>query len=194
MRKKYSVLLGTMAVTAAVLLTACGGEKENGNQDAQPTTAPTTSAEQNPGTSSGDLKNEAKGYLFEYNGVTVGMDMEAAPIIEALGEPSSYFEAPSCAFEGLDKMYTYGSFEIDTYELNGKDYISAVLLKDDMIATPEGVSLFMKKADMVKAYGENYTEEFGMLVYEKDGMKLKFIVTDDEITSIEYATTALDAQ
>lgn len=139
-------------------------------------------------------ENVKKGYVFEYNGVSIGMDMEASAIIEALGEPEDYFEAPSCAFEGLDKTYTYGSFEIDTYEMEGKDYISCVYFRDDMIETPEGISLFMTKDDMIVAYGENYTEEFGMLVYEKEGMKLKFILTDDEITSIEYTSNVLEVE
>lgn len=187
MRKKYVILFGTVACTAALLLTGCGGKEKEGENG---TPTPTTVA----GQDGAKTNTGAKGYLFEYNGVTVGIDMEAAPIIESLGEADSYFEAPSCAFEGLDKMYTYGSFEIDTYEQNGKDYVSGILFKDDMIATPEGVSLFMTKADVVKAYGETYTEEHSMLVYEKDGMKLKFLIEDDEITLIEYATTALDVQ
>ncbi len=187
MRKKYLILFGTVACTAAMLFAGCGG-KENEGENGQPT--PTTAAEQN-----GNKTNTGeKGYLFKYNGVTVGIDMEAAPIIEALGEADSYYEAPSCAFEGMDKMYTYGSFEVDTYEQNGKDYISSVVFKDDMIATPEGVSLFMKKEDVTKAYGDTYTEEHGMLIYEKDGMKLKFLIEDDEVKLIEYATTALDVQ
>lgn len=182
--------LALFAVAATLLLAGCGGgngDTQNGTENPTPTTA----VEQDNKTPEG---TEAKGYTFEHNGVVIGMDMEAAPIVEALGEPSNYFEAPSCAFEGLDKVYTYGSFELDTYEMDGKDYISGVLFKDDMIATKEGVSLFMTKADMTKAYGEDYKEESGMLVYEKDGMKLKFILTDDEITSIEYSTTALDVQ
>lgn len=187
MRKKYLILFGTVVCTAAMLFAGCGG-KENEGENNQPTQAAATGQNENK-TNTGE-----KGYLFKYNGVTVGIDMEAAPIIEALGEADSYFEAPSCAFEGMDKMYTYGSFEIDTYEQNGKDYISSVVFKDDMIATPEGVSLFMKKEDITKAYGDTYTEEHGMLIYEKDGMKLKFLIEDDEITLIEYATTALDVQ
>ena len=183
MRKKYLILFGTVACTAALLFAGCGGG-ESVEGEGKPTNAPKT--EQN--------KTNGKGYVFESTGGTIGVDMEAAPILEALGEADSYFEAPSCAFEGMDKMYTYGSFEIDTYEQNGKDYISGILFKDDMVATPEGVSLFMTKADIIKAYGETYTEENGMLVYEKDSMKLKFLVVDDEITLIEYATTALDVQ
>lgn len=139
-------------------------------------------------------KTQPKGFVFEYQGVRIGMDMEAAPIIAALGEPASYFEAPSCAFEGLDKTYSYGSFEIDTYEQNGKDFISCVFFCDDLIETPEGVALFETKADMTAAYGDNYKEEFGMLVYEKEGTKLRFIVEDNEITFIEYASTALEVE
>lgn len=184
----------------ALVLTGCGKEKtENAGNNNQPTSVENQNNQESLGSENNDKaetnkNNEPKGYVFEYNGVKIGMDMEAAPIIAALGEADSYFEAPSCAFDGLDKTYSYGSFEIDTYEQDGKDYISTVFFCDDLIETPEGVCLFETKADMIKAYGEGFKEEFGMLVYEKDGMKLKFIVTGDEITSIEYSSTILDAQ
>jgi len=181
-----------LVLMIAFLMAGCGGEKINNGE-----TTPVEQEKQTQGTT--DTTNapeakEPKGYVFEYNSVKIGMDMEATPIIEALGEPVSYFEAPSCAFEGLDKTYSYGSFEIDTYEQNGKDYISCIFFCDDLIETPEGVALFETKADMVSAYGETYAEEYGMFVYEKDGMKLKFILEGDEITSIEYASTALDVE
>lgn len=186
-------LLITLVLSMAVA--GCGKEKaDNTENDMQPTPV---EQQDNQKTEANDNKNngsELKGYVFEYNGVKIGMDMEAAPILAALGEPASYFEAPSCAFEGLDKTYSYGSFELDTYEQNGKDFISGIFFCDDLIETPEGVCLFETKADMMAAYGENYKEEFGMLVYEKEGMKLKFILEGDEITSIEYASTILDAE
>lgn len=185
-----------LVLALALVFTGCGKENnESGNTD----TTPTPVEQQNNQVSENNSQNtdkvtEPKGYVFEYNGVKVGMDMEAAPIIAALGEANTYFEAPSCAFEGLDKTYGYGSFELDTYELEGKDYIAGVFFCDDLIETPEGVCLFETKADMTKAYGENYVEEMGMLVYEKEGMKLKFILEGNEITSIEYASGALDVQ
>ena len=186
-----------LVLMLALVVAGCGKENaENSGNSAEPTTV----EQQNNQNSADNKENESKqsselkGYVFEYNGVKVGVDMEAAPIIAALGEPASYFEAPSCAFEGLDKNYSYGSFEIDTYEQNGKDYISCVFFCDDLIETPEGVALFETRADMVAAYGEAYKEEYGMLVYEKDGMKLKFILEGDEITSIEYASTVLDVE
>lgn len=133
-----------------------------------------------------------KGYVFAYQGTEVVIDALAEPVLTELGEAQSYFEAASCAFDGLDKMYTYGSVEIDTYPSEEGDRISAILFKDDMVQTKEGISLFMTKADMTAAYGEDYTEENGMLVYSKDGMKLRFILENEEITSIEYVTTVLD--
>lgn len=192
MKKLILVLMFALAVTG------CGKEKDENNTQPTPVEQQGNhNADANDGTTGETANNkgsELKGYVFEYNGVKIGMDMEAAPIIAALGEPASYFEAPSCAFEGLDKTYSYGSFELDTYEQNGKDYISGIFFCDDLIETPEGVCLFETKADMIAAYGETFVEEFGMLVYEKEGMKLKFILEGDEITSIEYASTVLDVQ
>lgn len=181
--KKWMLLL-----VMTLLLAGCGDSGKEPDGTPTPDAAGENSGNENVG------RDEPAGYVFEYEGVKIWMDMEASPVIDALGEADGYFEAPSCAFEGLDKQYTYGSIEIDTYELNGKDYISCVYFRDDLVTTPEGVGLFMTKEDMVQAYGEGYTEEYGMLVYEKDGMKLKFIITENEITSIEYASTVLDVE
>lgn len=178
-------------LAAAVLLAACGG-KDTVQKDGQPA-ATATAAPTEAGKGSEETP-AAKGYVYEQAGVTIGVDMDMAELIAALGEPDSYFEAASCAFEGLDKTYTYGSVEIMTYEMNQKDYVSSIYFKDDMVSTKEGVSLFMTKADMIKAYGENEPDELGMYVYERDGMKLQFILSGEEIISIEYVSTVLDAQ
>lgn len=189
MKKLWLVLM------LALVIAGCGKNgEENKNNESQPTPVEENKTDSDNKNNNPVVNTNPKGYLFVYNNVTIGMDMEAAPIIEALGKADSYFEAPSCAFDGLDKTYSYGSFEIDTYELNGKDYISSVYFCDDLVETPEGVCLFDKKADMLKAYGDGYKEEFGMLVYEKEGMKLKFILDGEDITSIVYASTVLEVQ
>ncbi len=49
---------------------------------------------------------------------------------------------------------------------------------------------------MIAAYGENYVDENGVLVYypegNTDGMKLCFILSGEEIISIEYQAAALE--
>jgi len=131
---------------------------------------------------------QADTYVFEYDGIQMAVNMEAAPVLEALGEPVSYFEAASCAFEGLDKMYTYSSFEVDTYPEGDVDYISCIYFLDDLVETPEGICLYMTQADMEEAYGTEYTEVNGAFVYSKGNGELSFIIENDEIVAIEYKT------
>lgn len=131
-----------------------------------------------------------RGYVFVTGGVTVEVDADMAPILTALGEPASYFEAASCAFEGLDKIYTYSSFEIDTYPAQDRDLVSAVILKDDSVTTAEGICIGDSLQKLQETYGEGSMEE-GMLTYEKDGMKLCFILREDSVISIEYRSTVL---
>lgn len=182
--KKLAVVL---MMTGMLLVTGCGNNEKviDGNVQSQ------GSSNVQEGNNQGNAAAQTKGYVFVSGGVTVAMDVDAAPIIEKLGEPDSYYEAASCAFEGLDKMYTYKGFELDTYPNGDADYVSAVIFKADSIKTQEGVGLGDTAEAVEKAYG-TATQENGMLVYEKDGMKLCFIVKDDEVVSVEYRSTVLD--
>ena len=136
----------------------------------------------------GNGANAADTFIFEYDGIQMYVNQEAAEVLDALGEPASYFEAASCAFEGLDKMYTYSSFELDTYPEGDTDYISCIYFLDDMVETPEGISLYMTQADMEAAYGTDYEEANGAYVYTKGNGQLSFIIENDEIVVIEYKT------
>lgn len=189
------ILAMTMAA-GLLLLAGCGdSEKVIGGDVVNVTTGSRyeESAGAQEGTTAQTSQTEtvaSRGYVLTVNNVTVEVDAEAAPIVEALGEPVSYFEAASCAFEGLDKIYTYNSFEIDTYPSQDRDLVSAVILKDDSIATAEGVCIGDSLEKLQEVYGEA-TLENGMLIYAKDGMKLCFIMQDDSVISIEYRSTAL---
>lgn len=133
-----------------------------------------------------------KGYAFIYQDIVIEIDAEADPILAQLGEANSYFEAASCAFNGLDKMYTYSSFELDTYPVEDKDFISMILFKDDSIATAEGISIGDPVDKIIETYGEDAREENEMMVYVKDNMKLCFIIEEESVISIEYQTMVLD--
>lgn len=193
MRKK---ILAMAMAAGLMLLAGCGdSEKVIGGDVVNVTTG--SRSEESAGTQEAAAAQAPqtetappKGYVFTVNNVTVEVDAEAAPVVEALGEPVSYFEAASCAFEGLDKIYTYNGFEIDTYPAQDKDLVSAVILKDDSIATAEGVCIGDSLEKLQEVYGEA-AQENGMLIYAKDGMKLCFILQDDSIISIEYRSAAL---
>ena len=185
-------------IGAAFLLCACGNSTKVIEGDVKTTTeGKTTESEEAQVKEAASTQEEngsasQKGYTFIYQDVVIEIDADAAPIIEKLGEPHSYFEAPSCAFEGIDKMYTYKSFEVDTYPTNEKDYISTIIFKDDVITTTEGVGIGDSVDKVMEVYGEDGSNEDGMLVFEKDGMKLCFIIQDDTVASVEYRSTVLD--
>lgn len=182
---KKNILILTVALSC--VLCACGGgstKKIEGEVN--------TANEQTQETEKAEESAAAhKGYTYISNDVVVEIDADAAAVVEQLGEPLSYFEAPSCAFEGIDKIYTYNSFEIETYPMDGKDFISMVTFKDDSITTPEGVGIGDSVDKVKEVYGD-CAEEGGMMVYEKDDMKLCFIVKDGAVVSVEYKSTVLD--
>ncbi len=126
------------------------------------------------------------GYVFSYEGTEIPVDADVAPIIEVLGEPNSYFESPSCAADGIGKLYTYSDFEIQTYPDGDVDRVLYVLLRTDNVATAEGIDLSSSKEDIVSAYGEPSSEATGAMTYEKNDVSLVFIFDDESLISIEY--------
>lgn len=132
------------------------------------------------------------GYSFDANGVAITADMDMDEVKSKIGEYKSVFDAPSCAGEGVDYIYNYGSFEIETYpSADGKNLIGFITLKDDMVSTKEGIDLSMTKADVIKAYGDSYEEAGSSVIYEKGGMKLTFVFEDDKMISIQYASSVV---
>lgn len=131
-------------------------------------------------------------YVFVYKGINIAPDMNTKEFLDELGEPLQYYEVKSCAFEGMDKIYTYASFELGTYPNGKEDLVSYIYFKDDTVTTEEGVYIGMSKKEVLDIYGENYTESAGVISYAKGGMVLKFIFHDETLVSIEYSTTVLD--
>lgn len=118
-------------------------------------------------------------------GFAVSIDQDMADVLSALGKEQSYFEAASCAFEGLDKTYTYPGFQIITRPEGDKDYVNSILLTDDSVTTPEGLYIGSSKEEVMAVYGEG--ENSGSaIMYTKDNVTLSFILENDAVISIEY--------
>lgn len=127
-----------------------------------------------------------QGFLFAANGIQIGMHEDAEGVLAALGTADAYFETPSCAFLGMDKQYTYGSYMLTTYEENGREYVYDVYFLDEGVSTPEGIRIGSGMDEMVAAYGDGYTEDFGMYTYVKERSKLQFLIEDGVVISVDY--------
>lgn len=129
---------------------------------------------------------KAKGYVFVNNGITIAMNEKTAPILKKLGEPKDYFEAESCAFQGMEKTYTFNGFELHTYEMDKVDYVASIIFLDDSVSTKEGISLNADLNDVIKAYGDKYTKKLSLYTYQLERSKISFMIENNKVTSIEY--------
>ncbi len=130
---------------------------------------------------------ETKTYTFTSGTTKIAIDADAAPILASLGEWRDYAESTSCAFEGLDKVYIYAGFELQTYPMGEKDYVYMIILQDDTVATEKGIRIGAEKAVVITAYGTPNQESATSLTYNADGMYLQFILRDGVVTSIQYS-------
>ncbi len=125
-------------------------------------------------------------YSFFTGEIEIFPGDEVTVILENLGAPLSYDESPSCAFEGLDKVYRYSGFEIQTYPEGDKDYVYMITLTNDLVETLEGVSIGDEKADVIAKYGEDYTSVGENIQYKANNCTLQFIFRDGKVSSIKY--------
>ena len=123
-------------------------------------------------------------YVLKINNLEIKLGSEFSR--EKYGTELEYSEIPSCAFEGLDKTYTYEYYEINTFEDNGKEKILSVYFLDPNITTTENVSLGDDLEKMTSTYGTNYEKNDNLYTYKKGKTSIEFIVENDTITSIEY--------
>lgn len=139
------------------------------------------------GCDSSDPAPRQENFTFTYNGTQIMLGTDAAPVIDALGEPRSSTEEPSCAFDGMDKTYFYGSFYLSTYPLDGKDYVYGIWLVDDSVTTEEGIRIGSTQADVEAVYGAGCFGGGNAYTQTRGNSKLTIIVTGGVVSSIQYS-------
>ncbi len=136
---------------------------------------------------------------FRVGNTEIRLNTQAAPVLQALGEARECSESPSCAFEGLDRIYIYSGFRIQTYEADGTEYLYSVEIVDDSVSTPEGITIGASKDDVIAKYCAGTPpyrteEENGrILCISNDGAyTLQFLLRNEKVTNIQYTVdTAL---
>jgi hypothetical protein len=162
----------SLVLLTLLALCACGADT---NETQPSTTAPNQTATDTP-----------MGYPMTYNNVTFGIGMKADGVLDALGEAKSRVVSASCAFGGNDIVYDYQSVKISANDENGYEMIYCIELVDDMAQTQKGIKIGSTKDAVIAAYGDA-TKTVGVnLLYEKDGMELRFLLKNDKVTSIQY--------
>ena len=123
-------------------------------------------------------------YTFDASGVELIPGDPFDP--DVLPKAESVYEVPSCAIEGTDNLYNYGTFELTAFDDGEKELIYSILLTDPNITTTEGLALGDDVQKMVELYGEGYTQQGNAYVYTGDAELLYIIAQNDKVASIEY--------
>jgi hypothetical protein len=127
-------------------------------------------------------------YAFVSGTTTIRIDDDAAAVLSALGAWSQYGESPSCLFDGLDKIYGYGGFRIQTYPKDGGEFVYSVELLDDSVTTPEGITIGSSRDDVLEQYGTDMRETSAAIIYtdKGDGVELMLSIRNGVVTNIQY--------
>ncbi len=167
------LILTVLMCSAIFTLAACGSDETDSTEAGTSASAGTSS----------------DGYTFTVDGITIAMHENAADIIEALGDPVNYTEAASCAFEGLDKTYTYSDFILRTYPNGDEDYVYGIDILSDMVETEEGLTIGDSTEDVEDLYPGAAADSTGAYVIESGDMYLDIRTTDGTVTAIYYTAT-----
>ena len=162
MKAYKKILAAVLAVLMLLSLTACGSGETEETQETQFVTT----------------------WSLNVNGkeLFVGIKMP-----KDLGEPTSYFESASCAIQGLDKDYTYGSILVRTEDDGTTERIVSLTILDDGAATSSGVTIGDSRDKVVSVYGTPKGETDTLLIYAaSEGAVAKFLLRDGAVTSITY--------
>ena len=121
-----------------------------------------------------------------YNGAKIALNGDMQVIVNALGEPKSYYESASCAFEGMDKTYTYDSIIIDTYPDGEHDYVYRFWFMDDMVQTTEGIKIGDSSDAVAAAYGAETYNGRSSYIIQKDKYTITINLENGVVNHIEY--------
>lgn len=127
-------------------------------------------------------------YSFKSGEVGFSVNHDADAVIEKLGDPIDLVETPSCGGgEEPDREYTYAGFKFNTVNENGVNKIVKIVLTDDSVSTPEGITIGDGREAVIETYGEDFTENAsGTLTYTDGATKLMFGISNGCVSAIHY--------
>lgn len=116
--------------------------------------------------------------------LTVQMGDPAEPVLAELGQPSRIQEIPSCAFEGMETTYCYGSFYLTAYPGEDGTVIGSLWFSDDTHSTAEGIRIGDSREAVEASYGVSI--EGNAWEVRKGNTVLTVLLTEDLVSSIQY--------
>lgn len=184
-RTLISVTAAALAVTSVLAIAGCGK-----NEQSSADTAATTAAAQETTAAQAQGVIPESDTVFTYNGAKVELNTPIDDMLATLGQANEVSSQLSCHGEGEDKTYSYNGFTVNSYPLNGKDYVMEVVVNEAGIPTSKGVAVGDPVSKVTEAYGNNYKAVGVYYSYDAGNKKsLQFLIENDTVTEIDYFYT-----
>ena len=87
-------------------------------------------------------------------------------LLKKLGDNYHYSEAMSCAYDGMDKIFSYEEYDVYTYPDGDIDRVSEISIYTADAATTKGLKVGDSVERMEELYGAGYVQRGITLVYE----------------------------
>ena len=188
--KKAGRLL--LACGIAGVLMGCGQVNSTGNlaqnitmSSAAGQSGEVQDREQESGEATQNSEEKEEGVFgFSYEGIQLvpGEIFDSS----ARGEYTSVAEVPSCDFDGNDRVYNYGTFELTAYLDGDEERIYSIYFMDPNLPTTEGLCMGNTVENMKSLYGENCETAGDSYTFTKGETVLSVIAQNDVVVSIEY--------
>lgn len=106
---------------------------------------------------------------------------------EALGEPVSTSEAPSCMYEGVDIIYEYDAFSLQVNQQGEDEILCIVTIQDPTYATDKGVEIGDTLQTVKRACGDPVAETKYYIEYAHTStVNLTLYLEEERVTYMEY--------
>lgn len=192
-------LIFTLAF-AFCFLTACGG----GSQEApapepseipestgvlqnEPSEQPSASTPANSDETSAPAAPVSEAdFVLTLPGGIITFDQNITQATALLGEDYQYAEAISCAYDGLDKTFSYDGIEIITYPDGEQDFVNEIILTSGGYSTSRGTCVGDSLSELTAAYGPDYKASGALVEYELGTSVLSFTIKDDVVVTIDF--------
>lgn len=125
-------------------------------------------------------------WRFSVGGTVIEMGADAQPVLDALGEPVSCTEQPSCAYDGMDKTYYYGGFYMTTVPDKNGDRISSLWFADDTVQTEEGIRIGTSSQKTEEVYGADDYNGINAWIMEREDSCLTIVLNDGTVSAVLY--------
>jgi len=201
MKKAYCLFI--LIIFAALALTACAESDATvpvpplpppeiqfvpeDKSDSNEPPSPTSNENSAPDEVITDEPQAPPVFFFKIGDTIVDLNENITYVIAGAGEPIGVLELPSCAFDGMDRVFRYPGADLYTYPVGGDDFVYNIAFFDSTARTAEGgIRLGLSLQDVLDAYGDDYELDSGMYTFTRGLTVLEFLIDDDTVIGITY--------